>query len=144
MIVKRLSRPNRYRYGGGSSSSNRTKYRYGGNGMFINLLKRKLIPDGNVIKKLINTVGKRHIVQKAVNAVQDGVTDTIKTQTQKGIEELASNVIRNTKKKEKLKNKKRTKEQQNIVDTTIQSLATIPTTAAIEGIVRSGNGIVYD
>ena len=142
MIVKRLSTP-RYRYGGGSSYSNRTKYRYGGNGIFSNLISRKLIPDGNVIKKLINTAGKRNIVQKAVNAVQDGVTNTIKTQTQKGIEELAFNAIRNKKEKNK-QNKKRTKEQQNIVDTTIQSLATIPTTAAIENIVRSGKGIVYD
>ena len=142
MIVKRLSTP-RYRYGGGSSYSNRTKYRYGGNGIFSNLISRKLIPDGNVIRKLINTVGKRNIVQKAVNAVQDGVTNTIKTQTQKGIEELASNAIARSKNNNK-KKKKRTKEQQNILDTTIQSLATIPTTAEIEGIVRSGKGIVYD
>ena len=140
MIVKRLSTP-RYRYGGGSSYANRTKYRYGGNGIFSNLISRKLIPDGNVIKKLINTVGKRNIVQNAVNAVQDGVTNTIKTQTQKGIEGLASNAIKYKTNKNK---KKRTKEQQNLLDTAIQSLATIPTTAAIEGIVRSGKGIVYD
>ena len=144
MIVKRLSTP-RYRYGGGSSYSNRTKYRYGGNGIISNLISRKLIPDGNVIRKLINTVGKRNIVQKAVNAVQDGVTNTIKTQTQKGIEELASNAIaRISKNNNNKKKKKRTKEQQNILDTTIQSLATIPTTAEIEGIIRSGKGIVYD
>ena len=142
MIVKRLSTP-RYRYGGGSSYSNRTKYRYGGNGIISNLISRKLIPDGNVIRKLINTVGKRNIVQKAVNAVQDGVTNTIKTQTQKGIEELASNAIARSKNNKK-KKKKRSKEQQNILDTTIQSLATIPTTAEIEGIIRSGKGIVYD
>lgn len=136
MIMKRDNTlRKRYRYGG-SSIVNRTKYRYGGNGIFTNLIGRKLLSGDNV-KKLINAVSKSNVIQKAANAVQDGATSAIKSQTQKGLEELASSVISS-------KKPKRTKEYQKIVNTVTQSLAdTIPTTASIEGIIR-GKGIVYD
>lgn len=136
MIMKRDNTlRKRYRYGG-SSIVNRTKYRYGGNGIFTNLIGRKLLSGDNV-KKLINAVSKSNVIQKAANAVQDGATSAIKSQTQKGLEALASSVISS-------KKPKRTKEYQNIVNAVTQSLAdTIPTTASIEGIIR-GKGIVYD
>ena len=74
-----------------------------GSGIFTNLIGRKLLQDG--VKKLINTVSKSNIARKAVNAVQQGVTNTIKSQTQKGLEELASTVAYNIKKKQKQKKK---------------------------------------
>ena len=79
--------------------------RYGrkshGSGIFTNLIGRKLLQDG--VKKLINTVSKSNIAHKAVNAVQHGVTNTIKSQNQKGLEDLASTVAYNIKKKQKKK-----------------------------------------
>ena len=77
--------------------------RHHGSGIFTNLIGRKLLQDG--VKKLINTVSKSNIARKAVNAVQQGVTNTIKSQTQKGLEELASTVAYEIKKKQKKKNK---------------------------------------
>ena len=77
--------------------------RHHGSGIFTNLIGRKLLQDG--VKKLINTVSKSNIAHKAVNAVQHGVTNTIKYQTQKGLEDLASTVVYNIqKKKQKKKN----------------------------------------
>ena len=88
MIVKRLTEPPKYRYGG-SSNYGYSKYRYGGNGIFSSLLKRTL-SSGN-IKNLINTVSKSKIAHKAVDAVVEGATNALKTTTQKGLESLASN-----------------------------------------------------
>ena len=81
----------------------KSPHHYHGSGIFTNLIGRKLLQDG--VKKLINTVSKSNIARKAVNAVQHGVTNTIKSQTQKGLEELASTVAYNIKKKQKKKNK---------------------------------------
>lgn len=140
MIMKPDTSRTSRRYGGRSLNLHRTKYRYGGNGIFSNLIGRKLLSGDNV-KKLINAVSKSNVIQKAANAVQDGATSAIKSQTQKGLEELASRVISQPKKKKK----KRTREHQNILNTVTQHIAdTIPTTASIEGIVRRGKGIVYD
>ena len=81
--------------------------RHHGSGIFTNLIGRKLLQDG--VKKLINTVSKSNIARKAVNAVQQGVTNTIKSQTQKGLEELASTVAYNIKKKQKKQDKEHQK-----------------------------------
>ena len=136
MIVNRKSSRRYYRYGG-SSLSNRTKYRYGGNGIF-STIGRKLIGDN--IKKLINTVSKSNILHKAANAVQDGATNALKAETQKGLEQLASHVSDKIKKKS-TSSKKQIK---NLVNTLTHRLSALPTTASsIESIVR-GQGIVYD
>ena len=127
MIVKRLADPPKYRYGG-SSRSNYSKYRYGGNGIFSNLIGRKLLHADNV-KNLINTVSKSNIIQKATNAVQDGASSVLKWQAHQAIQDLVSKLISKKKSKKKKKN---------------LAYYTIPTTTSIEGIVRKGSGIVYD
>ena len=126
MIVKRYPSSSRYRYGV-SSHSNRSKYRYGGSGIFT--IGRKLLGDN--VKNLINSISKSKITQKAASAVLDGASNAIKTQTHKGLEELTSSAINNLKKKSKVK------ERQDIVNSVIQNLATIPSSV-------SGTGIVYD
>ena len=127
---KRLPR-RKYRFGG-SASTVRSKYRYGGNGILSNLVGRTVLK--NTVKNLINSVGKSGLIQKAVETVQDGATKALSSQTQKGIHHLVSKGI----------GKKRNKEQQNIVKTVTQNLASsIPSISSIECIVR-GRGIVYD
>ncbi len=108
MIVK-----HKYRAGGSSQHSNRRRYRYGGAGAFSNLLGRTFMRDN--VQKLINSVSKSKLTQKAVDAVVDGSANALKTATQKGIE----NII----------NKKK-KNQRNIQ-------------AAIEELT-TGKGVVYD
>ena len=142
MIVKRIFTQSRYRRGG-SAHLKHSIYRYGGSSIFSNLIGKRFFQDN--VKHLINSVSKSKLAQKATNAALDGATNAIKTQTQKGIEELTSNVIANIgKKKKNKKQKKRSKEQQDILNSVTQGLTTadIPTTSSIEGII--GKGIVYD
>ena len=138
MIVKRKSTSSNYRRGGTSHLSY-SKYRYGGSGFFSNIIGRRLVQDN--IKNLINSASKSKLGQKVADALVEGAKGAIKTQTQKGIEELATNALHKIKKKHR-----RSKEQDDIVNTAIQSLATvnIPTTSSIEGIIKRGRGIVYD
>ena len=138
MIVKRISKAPKYRYGGSSYSIHRSKYRYGGSGIFTNLIGRKLL-EGNTVKNLINSISKSKITQKAASAVVDGATNAVKEQTQKGVE----GVINIIKKRPKGGNKQK-REHRDIVNRLTQDFAsTIPTTSSIEGIIR-GKGIVYD
>ena len=116
----------KYRYGG-SSYTNQSKYSYGGGGILSNLIRRTI--NGDTIKKLINTVSKSNLIHKAANAVQEGATNAVKAQTQKGLENLTSAVINSGSKK-----KQRSKEQRDIVNASTRSIPTI----------HSGKGIVYD
>ena len=138
MIIKRTHQtPFKYQYGG-SSQSIRTRYRYGGNGIFNNLMGRKLM--GDTVKNLINTAGKSKVAQRTATAVLNGVGKAIESQTQEGVEQLAKATIN------KIKGKKKSERKyQDAVNSTIQSLIeNIPTTSSIEDIINSGKGIIYD
>ena len=129
---------------GGISHLKYSKYRYGGSGIFSNMFGKKLIQDN--VNHLINRVSKSQVGQKAADAVLAGTKSAIKSQTKKGIEELATQAVNKIKEKTNKKKHTRTKEQNDILKTAIQSLTpiNIPKTSAIEGIIKSGKGIVYD
>ena len=92
-----------------ATAATANKRRYGrkyGSGIFTTFGRRLL--QGNV-KHLINAVSKSNIAHKAIDAVQHGISNTIKSGTQRGIEEIASTVAYNLKKKQNNKKKKEQK-----------------------------------
>ena len=139
MITKhrRSSTIHKYRYGG-SSRAVRTRYRYGGNGIFSNLIGRKLV--GDSIKSLINSASKGKTVQKlATRALNATVKPKIEQATSAAIDSIFKGKRRNNKKKQK-------GEYQDILDTCIRNLCAkdVPTTSYVEEVINSGRGIVYD
>ena len=141
MITKhhRSSTTHKYRYGG-SSRAIRTRYRYGGNGIFSNLIGRKLA--GDSIKSLINSTSKGKVAQKVATAVLNG---TVKPKIEQVTSAAIDSIIKG--RRNSKKNKKKKGEYQDILDTFIQNLRAkeeVPTASYIEEVINSGKGIVYD
>lgn len=130
----------KYRYGGSSIRAT-SQYRYGGNGILHTLLgssnSGRLL--ANSLKNIINRTSKSNLVQKAVNAIQEGSLKAVSSQTQKAIENKLATVA---------KNRKANKKQKEIINNLSANLAStsIPSVSSIADIVKpkEGRGIVYD
>jgi len=122
MIVKPVIKP-KYRRGG-TLLKQKSKYRYGGNGIWSGI-GRKVF--GDSAKKLINSVTKEKIAQKATSALLDGASNSVKKAAERTLDKVINKEEKDLSKKED----KTFKITQNLID-------------RLPPLTTTGRGIVYD